>query len=154
VLPSAAVYRDLPSPPLRAVDRAVERAAQGGGVLVVDRTLHAFVGYREAMGPLAAPVVFDHLLSLGATPSVAGAVVVFDGDNCRAWAATEDVEVFSCDDALLRSMGQGRFLDVTVAGFRSTRSEGVEDLVAPFGKGPSGGRQDQGRAAGAVRPRR
>jgi len=115
-LPAARVYRQELSPPLRALDRAFSLAADRGGVVVADHTLHAFVGYREALGPLEAPVVFDHVLELGATPPPAArAVMIFDGNNGGSLVESERVEVFSCEQALLRRVSQHRFLEITVA---------------------------------------
>lgn len=137
VLPSIEAYRGLPSPPIRALERASRLAAEREGVLVVDRTLHAFVGYREAVGLLEAPVLFDHMLKMGVSPQPGTeAVLIFDGDNGRRRGATEGEEGFSCDDPLLRSLGQNRFLDLTVA--RSTGSESPEYTFTPVGKGTSG----------------
>ena len=144
VLPSASVYRDLPSPPLRALDRAVQLAVEGEGVLVVDRGLHAFVGYREAVGTLGVAVVYDHMLELGAAPPPDAAVVmVFDGIDGGPAASREAAEVFSCDQALLRRLSQDRFLDVTVTGVRSTAPQGVEDIVASIREGSSGRREGE-----------
>ena len=140
VLPAAPVYRRVPSPPLGALERAAERAASNQTVLIVDRRLHAFVRYRAAVDPLAAPVVFDHLFELGVAPP-ANAPMVVDGSDPGPLAGPDETEVFSCENELLRRLGQVRFLDVTVARVRSAGPESMEDIVATIREG-SGGRQE------------
>lgn len=115
-LPVVDTYRRQPSPPLRALDQAVWLAAERGGVVIVDRTMHAFVRYRQAAGPMAAPVIFDHVLELGVAPPPASlAVMVFDGDHDELLISSESRQIYSCGQGLLRRLGQDRFLDVTVA---------------------------------------
>ena len=115
VLPAAATYRSRPSPPLRAFDAAEAAAERRSGVMVVDRNLHAFVVYREAIGRSASPVVFDHVLELGASPPPASrAVMVFDEGNDQFLREGGNRQTFSCDRGVLRRMAQDRFLDVTV----------------------------------------
>ncbi len=142
VLPAAQVYRTVPSPPLGALERAAEHAASGQTVLIVDRRLHAFVRYREAVDPLARPVVFDHLLELGAAPP-ANAPMVVDGLDPGPLAGPDETEVFSCENELLRRLGQDRFLDVTVARARSAGPESMEDIVATIREGSGGRREGQ-----------
>lgn len=142
VLPAAPVYRAVPSPPLLALERAEELVANNPGVMIVDRRLHAFVRYRAAADPLAAPVIFDHLLELGAAPPV-NAVVVFDGIDGGTSASRESTEVFSCDQALLRRLSQDRFLDLTVTGVRSTAPQSAEDIISSIGEGSGGRREGQ-----------
>lgn len=117
VLPAAPVYRPLDSPPLRALALADQLASERDGTVVADRTLHSFVLYREAMGRSSAPVVFDHLLELGAElpGPPASTVMVFDADHDGLLVDFESRQTFSCNEALLRHLAQDRFLDVTVA---------------------------------------
>jgi hypothetical protein len=117
VLPVAATYRHQPSPPLRALAEADRLADRRGGVVVVDRTLHSFVVYREAVQASATPVVFDHLLDLGASPPAPASrtVMVYDDHHDDLLVSSESRRTFSCDSALLRRLAQGRFLEVTVA---------------------------------------
>jgi hypothetical protein len=123
VLPAARELRARPSPPVAALDRADRLAAELGGVVVVDRALHAFVVLREATGDQLSPVLFDHVLELGGSSPPAPAVVVRDVDPGSGSLSAAGIEVFACDDPLLRRLGQGRFLEVTVAsvGDRSPR---------------------------------
>jgi len=117
VLPVAAIYRHQPSPPLRALAEADRLADRRGGVVVIDRTLHSFVIYREAVRASAAPVVFDHLLDLWASPPAPASrtVMVYDDYHDDLIVSSESRRTFSCDSGLLRRLAQGRFLDVTVA---------------------------------------
>jgi hypothetical protein len=116
VLPAAASYRNQASPPLRALEIAEVAAAGRSGVVVVDRSLHAFVIYREAVGRSRAPTVFDHVIELGASPPPPAprAVMVFDDGNDRLLRGGEARRTVSCDQRVLRMIAQGRFLDITV----------------------------------------
>lgn len=116
VLPAAATLRHEPSPPMAALDEADRLAADRGGVVVVDRTLHAFVVFRDAIGMTRTPVVFDHMLDLGAIPPPAAArtVTVFDDGHDGLVVSGERRITFSRRNPLLRRLGQDRFLDVTV----------------------------------------
>ncbi len=117
VIPVASVYRQVESPPLRALSQGSRLAAERGGVVVVDRTLHSFVLYLEATGAFAAPVVFDHMLDHGVGPPAPAArtVMVFDADHDGLLLHSDHRRTFSSDAPLLRSVAQDRFLDVTVA---------------------------------------
>ncbi len=114
VLPAACELRARPSPPVRALDRADRVAAELGGVVVVDRTLHAFVVLREATGGRLTPALFDHVLDLGGSPPPVPAVVVRDTTGGPGASDAAPAELFACDHPLLRRLGQGRFLDVSV----------------------------------------
>ncbi len=117
VLPAAATYRHQASPPLQALEAADRSAAQRGGVVVADRTLHSFVVYRDAIGRSSAPTIFDHVLTLGVSPPppASRTVFVFDADHDGLLLASESRRTYSCDSGLLRRLAQDRFLDVTVA---------------------------------------
>jgi hypothetical protein len=115
VVPVAREVRRLPSPPVRAVERAAELAAQRGRTVVADRRLHAFVILAEKTGRLTAPVVFDHVFSFGVEPPPPGdTVMVFDIGHEGRVIYDAAVETFSCDRALLRRLSQDRFLEVRV----------------------------------------
>jgi hypothetical protein len=129
VLPSAATYRRQASPPLRALEHAEHAVASRSGVLIVDRTLHSFVVYRGAVGRSASPVVFDHVIELGASPPPppSRTVFVFDDGWDALLVGAESRRVFTCSDRVLRSLGQDRFLDLTVAeGSRLANRSGSE----------------------------
>ena len=116
VLPVAASYRRLTAPPLEALDLADRLAAGRRGVVVADRRLHAFVVYRETLGRQASPVVFDYLIELGTSPPPppARSVMVFDDGHDELLVAGETRQTIRCTVPLLRSLSQGRFLDLTV----------------------------------------
>jgi hypothetical protein len=117
VLPVATTCRQQESPPLRALAEADRLADQRGGVVVIDRTLHSFVVFREATGESSAPAIFDHVLEFGTTPPAPASrtVMVFDGDHAALLVDCEDRRIFACPPGLLRRISQDRFLDVTVA---------------------------------------
>ena len=115
VVPVAREVRRLPSPPVRAVERAAELAAQRGRTVVADRRLHAFVILAEKTGRLSAPMVFDHVFLFGVEPPPPGdTVMVFDIGHEGRVIHDAAVETFSCDRALLRRLSQDRFLEVRV----------------------------------------
>ncbi len=117
VLPTAAIYRQEASPPLRALAHADRLASHREGVVVIDRSLHSFVLLREATEATSAPTIFDHVVELGASaPAPASrTVMVFDDDHHSLLVASESRWTFTCSDKLLRRLSQDRFLDVTVA---------------------------------------
>ena len=61
-------------------------------------------------------MVFDHVLGMGASPPPppARTVLVFDRGHDELLAGGGDRQTFTCRNRLLRRLGQGRFLDVTV----------------------------------------
>ena len=117
VLPTAAIYRQEASPPLRALAHADRLAAQREGVVVIDRSLHSFVLLREATEATSAPTIFDYVVGLGASPPAPASrtVMVFDDNHQSLLVASESRWTFTCSDELLRRLSQDRFLDVTVA---------------------------------------
>ncbi|MEX1311784.1 MAG: hypothetical protein AB1Z65_15265 [Candidatus Sulfomarinibacteraceae bacterium] len=115
VVPVAREVRRLPSPPVRAIERAAELAALQGRTVVADRRLHAFVVMARKTGALTAPMVFDHVFSLGLEPPPPDeTVMVFDIGHDGRVIHDDAVETFSCDRALLRRISQDRFLEVRV----------------------------------------
>jgi hypothetical protein len=83
---------------------------------VVDRRLVSFVRLLQVEGRLRSPVVFDHLLELGAmdVPESGAVVAVYDrGHRPDLHVAGRTVH-FSCDWPVLRRLGPDRFLDVMV----------------------------------------
>jgi len=129
VLPAATTYRRVESPPLRALAHADWLATQRECVVVVDRSLHSFVLYREATGASSAPTIFDHLLEQGTSPPppVSRAVMVFDGDHGELLIASESQQTFTCRQEVLRRLAQDRFLDVTVADGATLENRFVSD---------------------------
>ena len=117
VLPSAAIYRQQASPPLRALVHADRLAVSHEAMVVIDRRLHSFVLMREASGATSASTLFDHIVELGASPSTLDwrTVMVFEGDHHPLLVTSESTQTFTCSDNLLRRLSQDRFLDVTVA---------------------------------------
>jgi hypothetical protein len=127
VLPPMPGYRNIDSPPLRALEQAAAVARERGGVLVVDRTLVSFVEYLQASHRVAEPVVFDHYFELGASapPPAASTVAVFDIGHDKLLLDAEERRSVSCEIPILRRLSQNRFIDLTVA-------EGAE-LANPSG---------------------
>ena len=115
VLPVAGELRTVPSPPVRALERADVLAEGRGAMVVVDRGLHAFVLHEQATGALTAEVVFDHVFELGGEPPPPEeTVMVFDMGLDGNVIANSDVEDFICDSPLLRRLSQDRFLEIRV----------------------------------------
>lgn len=117
VVPVTARYRREPSPVVAALEYGAARAAARQGTLVVDRRLHAFVRLRQETVAGDPPVLFDHVLELGAVPPPppGRAVAVLDRGREPLVAGAETVRTFSCREPLLRRLAQERYLDVTVA---------------------------------------
>lgn len=115
MIPVSGELRRVPSPPVRALERAGVLAEGRGAMLVVDRKLHAFVLHRQATGELTAEVVFDHVFELGGEPPPPEeTVMVFDMGLDGKVIASKDVEDFSCNRRLLRRLSQDRFLEIRV----------------------------------------
>jgi hypothetical protein len=115
VLPVGGEIRNTPSPPIRALERAEHLARDRGATVVADRTLHAFVRYRQVTGHTAVPLLFDHVFSVGVEPPPPSeTVMVVDSGRSGGSIAGERTEVFACETALLRRLGQGRFLEIRV----------------------------------------
>lgn len=115
VLPVAGELRTVPSPPVRALERADVLAEGRGAMVVVDRGLHSFVLHGQMVGALTAEIVFDHVFELGGQPPPPDqTVMVFDLGQDGRVIANEEVEDFSCDRWLLRRLSQDRFLEIRV----------------------------------------
>jgi hypothetical protein len=116
-LPQTRSLRAQPSPVIAALTEAGEEAARRGGLVVVDRTLGVFADYLSAAGGLAADVVTDFRVEIGAValPPAETTVAVFDRGRGGFVAGSERSESFQCALPWLRRLGPDRFLDVTVA---------------------------------------
>lgn len=116
VVPALPAYRSELSPPLAALRYAAGLAADRHALLVVDRTLVAFVDAERALGRLEGPLMFDHVLVSGLVPPRAAerVVAVFDRGHNQLLDGGERIRVFRCPSPVLRRLGQDRFLDVTV----------------------------------------
>ncbi len=117
VSPALATYRRAPSPPVAALRQATAEVEESGGVLVVDRTLVAFVDLEEMVGNMDVPVLFDHLVEDGSVPPPPPelAVAVFDDGRDALLHGSGRRRIFSCTPGPLRRLSQDRFMDVTVA---------------------------------------
>jgi len=117
VLPEASGYRRQPSPVVAAVEHAFARARATGSVVVVDRTLAAFVELERMLRPFRGTVVYDHQLERGETapPPDWATIFVFDRGHGMLLTRTVSTRSFACDRPLLRRLSQDRFLDLTVA---------------------------------------
>lgn len=124
VLPEASGYRRQPSPAVAAVEHAFARARATGSVVVVDRTLTAFVELERMLRPFRGTVVYDHQLERGETgpPPEWATIFVFDRGHGMLLTTAASTRRFACDRPLLRRLSQGRFLDVTVAEGADLRS--------------------------------
>lgn len=115
VLSVSQELRRVPSPPMRALERADVLAEGRGAMVVVDRGLHSFVLHGQMVGALTAEIVFDHVFELGGQPPPPDqTVMVFDLGQDGRVIANEEVEDFSCDRWLLRRLSQDRFLEIRV----------------------------------------
>lgn len=116
VWPGLATYRHEASPVVRALHEGDGVAFARRVPLVVDRRLVSFVRLLQAEGRLRSPVVFDHLLELGAldVPEPGAVVAVYDRGHRPDLTPVGRAVHFSCDWPLLRRLGPDRFLDVTV----------------------------------------
>ena len=87
------------------------------GVVVADRTLHAFFTLRRLERPSATPVLFDHMIELGHVPPPPPeqTVFVFDAGHGEWLRSAENRRRFSCSIPLVRMLAQDRLLDLTVA---------------------------------------
>lgn len=121
VAPQLARYRSAVSPPLAALEAASAEAGRFNGVVIADRTLHAFVELRRLTRPPGPPVLYDSTVELGVDPGVppARAVYVFDAVDDRRFAGVEPLLVFRCTIPLVRRLAQDRYTDIIV-GFGTT----------------------------------
>jgi len=124
VAPQLAVYRAVASPPVAAVEHAIDEAVRLGGTLVVDRHLHAFVVERELVAPPGVPLLFDHMIERGwaVPPPPESTVFVFDRGHDAILAGAGERRLFTSGLPLARLLAQGRFLDVEVVSGASLRS--------------------------------
>jgi hypothetical protein len=115
-LPQSAAVRSGPSPVMAALDRAGREALEGGGVVVVDRTLRVFADYATEAGQLTVPVVTDFSVEIGAAsqPPARTTAAVYDRGRGGFVVDGRSSETFSCSSPWLRRIGPDRFLDVTV----------------------------------------
>jgi len=117
IVPQLVAYRSMTSPPIAAISEALDQAGRLDAVVVADRRLHAFFVLRRLVRPTPVPILFDHMIELGHVrpPPPARTVYVFDhvGENLMVSAARQ--ETFDCSVPLVRTLAQGRFLDLHVA---------------------------------------
>jgi len=115
--PQLGVYRQDPSPPVRAVHAAVEGTQADGACLVADRSLLSFVEYERLSTGRPVEVFNDLQIETGAGgPKPEDRVVaVYDRGRGRFVVSAEEEVEFSSDLGWLRRLGQDRFLDLTVA---------------------------------------
>lgn len=117
VLPALPTYRSQPSPPVAATRFAFTRARVSGSVVVVDRTLVAFVDRERALRPFPGTVILDSQVELGETvpPPSFATVYLWSERRPSLVAHAEATRRFSCTIPLLRRVEQARFLDLAVA---------------------------------------
>lgn len=115
--PQLMAYRSVVSPPIAAIEEAFFEAGRRDGVVVADRTLHAFFVLRRLTHPSGVPVLFDHMIENGfAPPPPPGRTVyVFDAGRGTLLESFDRRREFSCSIPLVRTLAQDRFLDLTVA---------------------------------------
>jgi hypothetical protein len=141
IAPQLATYRSAISPPVAAVDEAFLAAARIDGIVVADRTLHAFVVLHQLTRPSPAPVLFDHMLELGhAPPAAQRTVAVFDRANGSPMNAPVRERTFTCSIPLVRTLGQDRYLDLGVAAGARFRGQSKGEGSNEFGPGRSSSR--------------
>ena len=124
-VPQLARYRAQVSPPVAAVDDAIAQAGSRRGVVVADRTLHAFFVLRRLTVPTSVPVIFDHMIELGHVPPPPPELTIYVFDRGHGGLAEKAVSTrtFSCTIPLVRALAQGRFTDVTVETGATLRDE-------------------------------
>lgn len=115
--PQWTAYRSTVSPPVAALEAAIDQATKAQGTLVVDRSLHAFVIERELRQPIGVPVVFDHLIERGfaVPPAASTTMFLFDDHHDDILIGAETRSIFTTAIPLVRTLSQDRFLDLTVA---------------------------------------
>ncbi len=116
-VPQLISYRSVISPPVAAIDEAFIQARLQNGVVVADRTLHAFFVLRRLARPTTTPVLFDHMLEFGHSPPPPPerTVYVFDPVNGTLMETSARQRIISCSVPLVRTLGQDRYLDLHVA---------------------------------------
>ena len=132
--PQLVAYRSTVSPPVAALDDVFTEAKSRRGVVVADRTLHAFFTLRRLERPSATPVLFNHMIELGHVPPPPPeqTVFVFDAGHGEWLRSAENRRRFSCSIPLVRMLAQDRLLDLTVAtGARLNERPALEE------RGPS-----------------
>jgi hypothetical protein len=117
VVPQLELYRSATSPVLAALRQGDWEADRRGAVMVVDRTLSAFVQYEQAAGRLRQRIVLDQLIEEGVVspPPARYAVAVFAADHGSLVSRSENVSSFACEVPLVRALNRRRFCAVTVA---------------------------------------
>jgi 4-amino-4-deoxy-L-arabinose transferase-like glycosyltransferase len=117
VVPSLALYRSRPSPPVAALRIAAERQRTSGAAIVVDRRLNAFVDYERTFDSPGLRVVydFDAQLGLGDLDGAEEIVAVSDANHQIGWLPGATMERISWPDDAVRSLSPDRYVDVAVA---------------------------------------
>jgi hypothetical protein len=107
-----------------AAEHAFARARATGSVVVVDRTLTAFVDLERSLRPFHGTVVSNHQVEGGKTapPPDWATTFVFDREHPMLLLSAARTRRFVRDRPLLRQVSQDRFLELTVAEGTALRS--------------------------------
>ncbi len=116
-VPQLIQYRSAISPPVAAIDEAFIQAQLRNGVVVADRTLHAFFVFRRLATPTTTPVLFDHMIELAHVPPPPREVTVFvfDAGHGDLLVTSENTRRLSCSIPLVVTLAQDRYLKLTIA---------------------------------------
>jgi len=116
VAPTLSTYRVTPAPAPSATRYAFDRARESGSVVVVDRTLHAFVMLERTQRPFSGTVITDSQIDRGETapPPAFATVYLRDRNNRSLLLHAEGSRQFTCAQPFLRRLAQDRFVDLEV----------------------------------------
>ncbi len=116
VLSALGAYRTQASPAVAATRFAFDRARESGSVVVVDRTLDAFVSLERGLRPFHGTVVMDYQIDFGETvpPPEFATVYLHDRRNPSLLERAASCRRFACSQPLLRRLEQGRFVELEV----------------------------------------
>jgi hypothetical protein len=136
--PQLADYRTAVSPPVAALELAVDTADTHGSILIIDPSLHAFWLLREASRPIEATVLIDHAIEIGFQNDELpyDRIYLVDAGNNVSLNGAFTLFRLTANAPLIRMLSQDRFVDVIVATRKAPaldENRGLSDLRLPTG---------------------